>query len=110
MTEVESIELSIQAAKRDKELRDAVVRLQKNPDFKKVIVEGYFQKEALRLLELSANSRLGADVREDALAEAKATVRLKSYLETIIHLGNYAESTDAEREEALLDARREETL
>lgn len=54
-TAIEEIELSIQEAKEIAELGDALTRLEKNPDFLKVIKKDFLEGEAVRLVSLKAH-------------------------------------------------------
>ena len=53
--QIEQVELTIKQAKEAKALMDSVLKLQKNKDFKAVINEGYFEKQASRLVLLKAD-------------------------------------------------------
>ena len=53
--QVEEIELEINQAKEKVALKDSLEKLIKNRDFKKVITEGYFEQEAIRLVLLKAD-------------------------------------------------------
>ena len=52
---INAIERDIKEARKHVELGDSLERLLNNRDFKKVIVEGYFEKEAARLVHLKAD-------------------------------------------------------
>jgi len=55
MSKVEQIEIELETAVRDIAEMKALARLKKNPDFITVITEGYFQKEAARIVALKAD-------------------------------------------------------
>ena len=54
-SQLHDVDKSIQEAKKVVELGDALTRLKSNRDFKKVVMEGYFEKEAIRLVHLKAD-------------------------------------------------------
>jgi hypothetical protein len=55
---VEEIERNIKLQKEIIEFGKAVERLQSNRDFRKVVTEGYFEKEAVRLVHLKADPEM----------------------------------------------------
>ena len=59
-TELEQVEIQIDAAQRMRELRDNCVKLMDSKYFKEVIDEGYFKEEAARLV-MAKSSNLNAD-------------------------------------------------
>lgn len=50
--DIKEVELSIEEAKKAVEIRDAIARLEKNRDFKKVILDLYFGDHAQRIAHL----------------------------------------------------------
>jgi hypothetical protein len=71
--DVHVIEQSIEAARADIERNDAVNRLYENPDFKSVILEGYFKEEAARIVFLNIlEAGVGALQQYFRLIEQKA--------------------------------------
>jgi len=50
MTDLEEVEIQIDAANKMRSLRDSCVKLMKNKAFKDVIEDGYFKEEAARLV------------------------------------------------------------
>lgn len=53
--EIQQVEISLETAKSTYELGQALERLHDNPDFKKVIAEGYLEQEAIRLVSLAGH-------------------------------------------------------
>jgi hypothetical protein len=55
---IDAIERNIEKAKAEVEFGAALERLKANKDFKKVVLEGYFEKEAIRLVHLKADCNM----------------------------------------------------
>lgn len=66
---IQEIELSIKEAQKMVDLGAAVQRLATNRDFKKVVMEMYFEKEAVRLVHLKANPAMQDKDRQDAIVK-----------------------------------------
>ena len=66
---IQEIELSIKEAQKMVDLGSAVQRLANNRDFKKVVMEMYFEKEAVRLVHLKANPAMQDKDRQDAIVK-----------------------------------------
>lgn len=58
MSDIKSVELSLKQAKDKVKLGDALLRLQKNRDFKLLVEDGYFIKEASRLVAARGNPNI----------------------------------------------------
>lgn len=66
---IQEIELSIKEAQKIVDLGAAVQRLTSNRDFKKVVMEMYFEKEAVRLVHLKANPAMQDKERQEAIVK-----------------------------------------
>ena len=66
---IQEIELSIKEAQKIVDLGAAVQRLASNRDFKKVVMEMYFEKEAVRLVHLKANPAMQDKERQEAIVK-----------------------------------------
>jgi len=108
MSEVKEIEQNIEALKAQIALKDQVLKLERNRDFRSVILEGFCVKEAATYVQLSADPNLGKSEREDALALAQASGHIKRYLEVLKAMGFSAENQLPRYEQGLLEARQEE--
>lgn len=108
MTEVEKLEQQKELFKEQIEARNGLRRLMKNKDFKKYILEGFCEKQALEYLEASTDFSLNEDNRNDALAIAKASTYLKRWFGVIEQMGNVAENNYLELDRAIDEARSEE--
>ena len=90
------------------ERRDAILRLVDNPDFRKVIAEGFFVTDCARYVRESINPVLDKQAQADALSMAQAAGWLKQFLNVGIRMGDTAANTLRELDEALAEARVEE--
>lgn len=97
MSEVNSIEedvSAIRAQQADQQIlvdaRDAAIRLASNPDFRKLILQGYMLTECARYVQESCDPMLTPAQRADALAIAQSSGHLKRFLSLTIQIGNTA--------------------
>lgn len=88
--------------------RDAILRLTANPDFQKVIIEEFTVRECARYARESVNPGLGKEEQAHALAMSQASGYLKQYLNVNIQMGDTAENTIRDIDEALTELRAEE--
>jgi len=107
MSEVSELEQQQDAAKILVERRQMALRLYKNPDFKKLILDEFCTQDAARYVQASADPSLKPDERADALAIAQASGHLKRYLSVTVQMGFHAENTMPDLEAALEEARAE---
>lgn len=105
MSRVEQLEDQLKDGKMLAERRDTIVRLSKNADFRKIILDDFFVTECARYARESGDPALPAEARADALAMAQAAGHLKRYLNVQIQMGNAAESQLASLEEAIAEER-----
>lgn len=104
---IQTIELSIQDAKKNIALNAALKKLHDDPNFKKVILDGYFRDEAIRLVGIKAQPNCsGDDIQREINKAIDGIGSLSQYFNSI-H-ANAVQSTKAlhDNEEAL----REELL
>lgn len=82
-------------------LRDSVIKLFKNREYKSVFEEGYFKAEAMRLPLALCDDEMQDEVEQRILNEkVKSIGHLHVYLNSVIALGNQVEqSLKAEEEE-----------
>lgn len=75
------------------EVRDALIRLIENPDYKTVIEEAYFKEEAARLPEALTNPEMQDDVDQRLLKEQVVAIgHAKVFLNKIV---SYAQVIEA---------------
>lgn len=104
--QVRQIEQNIKEAQKIKDLGDALARLMTNRDFKKVIQEGYFEKEAVRLVHLKADTSMQSDdSQKSILTQIDGIGNLSQYLRTVEHLGRMAAKSIASDEAELAEIR-----
>lgn len=106
--ELDVIERNISEAKKLVDLADSLERLRENRDFKKVVLEGYFEKEAIRLVLLKADPNFQTPERQDSIwSQIDAIGNLHQYFQTIYQQAAIArksiEADEAIREEILAE-------
>lgn len=89
------------------ERRDLALKLSKNRDFRKLILDEFCEKECARYAQNSANPALDKSGREDSLAIAQAAGHLKRWLSVTVQMGNQAEREIVDLDQALEEARLE---
>lgn len=78
--QIEQVELSIEEATKVVEFGEALQRLERNPDFKKVIFEGYFTTEAARLVMLTGDTTLKPEQQDNTLHSIRGIAELRNFL------------------------------
>ena len=99
--DIQMLELSIEHAQEMVDLRDEVLRLSNNDTFKKVIMQGYFENEAVRLVHLMGDPRLKEADREAVQRDMMGIGALKRFLSNMVQMGNAAEKEIADHRETL---------
>lgn len=83
-TELNQLEQNIKQAQKVVDLGDSLERLQNNRDFKKIIIEGYFEKEAIRLVHLRSDPNMqSAESQKSINLQIDSIGTLAQYLQTI---------------------------
>ena len=106
---VEQLEISMEEAKSAIEDKNSLLRLADNPDFKKIIEQGYFINEASRLVLSKASPDMANDVNQKSIDNAIIAIGyLRKHFSALIGIGRQAEKAlhDAEvaRDEILAGA------
>lgn len=106
--QLHEIEVSIEQAKQHVAVKDALGRLSANPDFNKIVLEGYFKDEAVRLVQLRADPNFASEEDQAAvLRSIDAIGQFRLYCNTINQMGQMAEnaiaSDEATREQILAE-------
>jgi len=91
MSESQQIMITMDKAKEKVEITKALLRLQKNRDFKKIFVDGYLNKHAINLVMRSASP---------AYLEGKEKLFLDNQLAAIGHFNQYIMLLITEGEQA----------
>ena len=107
MSEIQELEAQKEDLKAQVALRDQILKLSANHEFRKVIHEEFFQKEAGRLVRIGGDPALDKQQRQDAIAMALATGHLQRFLSANVQMGNRAEQTIFEIDAALEELRAE---
>lgn len=88
---IQTLDSNIKEAKKIVEMSDALTRLYSNRDFRKVIEEGYFEKEAIRLVHLKADPNMQSEDSQDKILKSiDAIGSLSEYFVTIKQKANIA--------------------
>lgn len=107
--QIAQIEQSIEEAKGDIANGEALVRLFANRDFKKVVLDGYFREEAIRLVHLLADPNMqDAEKQTAILGEMKAIGTFRGHLQLIEQKAAMARKSLAYSEEALNELTQEQ--
>lgn len=80
---VEKLEKEKKACQEAINLRDSLLRLYSNKDFKNVIEHQFMEKACARYARLSGLSTMNADARADALSKAQAAGHLQEWMHSI---------------------------
>lgn len=102
--EIETIELSMDEARKLIRLKDMALRLAENPDFKELIRDGYFVEEAARLVHVFSDPNLVAQ-RDEIARDMHAIGTLKRFLHLRVLQGRAAERELPEHESNLQELR-----
>lgn len=98
--DLQAIELSITQAKETIKTRDSFRKLLNNKAFKDIITEGYFEKEASRLVLLKATPGEQTEESQRAIGKAIDSIgQLRQYFVTIMQIGAMAERAMKDDEE-----------
>jgi len=82
--QIQEIEQSIQGARITVELGNALARLHSNRDFKKVVLDGYFRDEAVRLVHLLSDPNMQTpDKQATILSDIRSIGALGSFFKTL---------------------------
>lgn len=92
--EVTQIDISIEEARKAIERKNALSRLLDNGDFRLVIEEGYFEKEAAELVIKKATPGMASPENQESIIKAiDAVGGLYQYLFKVFNLGEQAEKS-----------------
>lgn len=104
---IQDIELNIKQAQALVDTGNALERLRSNRDFKKIINEGYFEKEAIRLVHLKGDPSMQTPERQESIVKQMDAIgALHQYFNTVFHRAALAEKAiieDTETRDELLN-------
>lgn len=90
--ELKQVELAIDDAKELVATRDAMIRLSKNRDFKKIFEQGYFKEHASRLVCNKALPQLQGEANQEAIDKGIIAIgETREYIRGLFAMGNEAE-------------------
>ncbi len=99
-TELQQVEDNIKQASELVEFGSAVERLRSNRDFRKVIIEGYFEQEAVRLVHAKADAELQSIASQASIVKQMDAIgALSQFLMGKLQLSGLAERSIAADEE-----------
>lgn len=106
---LQAIERNIQIGKDVVEFGNAITRLRSNKDFKAVILTGYFEQEAIRLVHLKSDPGMqSADMQRAIHSQMESIGMLSQYFNTALHKAALASKSVADDQEALEELASEE--
>ncbi|TNF01490.1 MAG: hypothetical protein EP328_00030 [Gammaproteobacteria bacterium] len=106
---IKQVELGIKEANQMIEMGASLTKLLGNRDFKKVILDGYLEKEAVRLVHLkSAPSMQGEAMQASIVKEIDGIGSLIGFFRTIEHTAEMARVALADHEQTLEELNSEE--
>ena len=106
--DVVELELNIKEAKDIVALGDALERLEKNRDFKKVIKEAYLHEEAIRLVHLKADANMQNErIQQNVLRDIDSIGAFAQFLQEVFRRADMARDAVIACEETLDDIRGE---
>jgi len=98
-SQIEEIELNIEQAKSFVEQGRALERLYGNPDFRKIIGEGFLEKEAVRLVHLKSDpSMQSEEMQREIVKQIDSIGCLTHYFRMVAHQKMLAEKAIEEDE------------
>ena len=106
--DIQQIHIDIESATEQAALGAAVTRLMKNKDFKKVILDGLFKNEAVRLVLLKGDPSMQSDeAQKELLKQMDGIGSLRQYLYAMEMLGKRAAGAIEDYQEELETLRNE---
>lgn len=109
-SQVNELEKQLKDTKEQVAIRDTVLRLTNNRDFKKIILEDFCEAHAARNIRMSVDTNIDEKTAKACIAAGQAAGHLKQFLSFLVQRGNHAAGQVEQIEEALVEARGEEDL
>ena len=98
--DIKQVEMSIQEAETNVKNRDHVIALSKNPDFRELIMKGYFEQEAVRLVHMKGAQGMQSPEQQTLVSNAMLAVsNFKQYLDNMVQMGNVSEKALKDHEQ-----------
>ena len=106
--QINIVETKLADAKEYLEFAGSEERLSVNPDFKTLIMEGYFKEEAARLAGLLADPSMADDINQREInSQLKALGHLRQYLMNVRRTRGMLQAAIGENQDLLDDLREE---
>lgn len=106
--EINAIERNVKDAKELKALGTSLERLVNNRDFQKVIKQGYFADEAVRLVHAKGDPACQTTEKQASIIRQMDSIsNLNQYFQTILHTAGLADKAIEEGEAVLEEMRAE---
>lgn len=108
-SEIQQLEHEIQNSKKAVELGNALERLFNNRDFKNIVLKGYMEQEAVRLVHLKASPEMDSPAKQAAIVrDIDAIGTLSGYFKEIQRQADLGKKNITFSEEAIESIRAEE--
>lgn len=105
-SQITEIEISQQHARAAVARAEALTRLTQNRDFQEVILKGYFENEAVRLVHALTDPALqSVESQASLMAQMRAIAECSGYLNQVLRAGEMASKALADAEEVLAELR-----
>lgn len=101
---IKELEENIREARKLVDAGTALERLRENRDFQKIVLEGYFRDEAIRLVHLKTDPNMQSDERQRSiLTQMDGIGALNGYFSMVLHQSYMAKKGILADEEAIED-------
>lgn len=107
MSEIQELEAEKARLQKQVTLRDQILKLSENHEFRKVIHDGFLNEECARSARMAGEPTLSDVERRNMLDMAMAAGHLQRYLSANVQKGNQAEETIIQYDQALEELRAE---
>lgn len=108
-SEIQQLEHEIQNSKKAVELGNALERLFNNRDFKNIVLKGYMEQEAVRLVHLKASPEMDSPAKQAAIVrDIDAIGALSGYFKEIQRQAELSKKNITFYEESIESIRAEE--
>lgn len=98
--QLNQIEKDIKVSTEVVDFGNALERLRSNRDFKRVVLEGYFKDEAVRLVHLSADPSMQSPEKQESIKQQMNAIgQLNQYFNTVFFRARQAGKYIADAEE-----------
>lgn len=107
--QIHEIEINIEQAKSFVGMGESLEKLFRNRDFKKIVMDGYFKDEAIRLVHLKGDpSMQKPELQEAILRDIDAISALHSYFQALQQRADHARYAIEEGEKEIEELRSED--